>query len=128
MKQIVYALIMGLVLTYSLKAQGQGNLVPNAGFEDYTQCPDNWDQLNRVKDWFNVNGQTPDYWNSCDTSDLASVPYNKAGFQYAATGNAYAGLLIYGEAIAKRLNSWNFNKNIFDNEFQNTPIVFFDLI
>src|SRR5688500_9008084 len=74
------------------------NLVPNPSFEDTVECPMQISEIQNAKFWFNCGG-TPDYFNACnpDTSLLflndASVPNNWIGFQYAATGDAYAGIL-----------------------------------
>ncbi|MEI6487474.1 MAG: T9SS type A sorting domain-containing protein [Bacteroidota bacterium] len=47
-----------------------------------------------VQNWIGTNG-TPDYFNLCDITNTMGVPNNRAGYQQAATGNAYAGLLVY---------------------------------
>ena len=47
-----------------------------------------------------VLGLTPDYFNACAVSSIppiVDVPFNSAGYQYARTGNAYAGLYCYGD-------------------------------
>lgn len=69
------------------------NLVPNPSFEDISTCPLN------LTDW------TADYWgpvagssdnfHSCASPIWEGVPMNFQGFQYAHTGNAYAGLYTY---------------------------------
>src|SRR5689334_20442653 len=77
------------------------NLVPNPSFEVHDTCP-NWSGfLRHAIPWFDPAPNTggSDYFNSCapppppDAS--ASVPLNTFGFQYARTGNAYAGLTAY---------------------------------
>lgn len=70
------------------------NLVTNPSFEQYDTCPDNTWQITRAVGWYNC-GYSPDYYNVCDTTNFVSVPYNFCGFQYAATGNAYAGMINY---------------------------------
>ncbi len=70
------------------------NLVPNGSFEEYTECPSNFSQIERATGWmpFRV---TPDYYNACSTPDSAGVPLNILGYQAAATGAAYAGMWCY---------------------------------
>ncbi len=70
----------------------QANMVPNPSFELYDTCPDFISQLQRATYWTNPLTSTPDYFNLCDTSDIASVPQNRWGYQYAHTGVAYAGI------------------------------------
>ncbi len=69
------------------------NLVPNPSFEIFDLCPDNLAQISRATGWLSFDN-TPDYFNSCASSGgpiSVSVPSNQWGFQYARTGNAYAG-------------------------------------
>jgi hypothetical protein len=74
--------------------KGQINLVQNPSFENYTACPSNSDELNKCNNWFN-SSLTPDYFHSCSIGNYVSVPYNFGGYQQAANGNAYAGILTY---------------------------------
>lgn len=81
------------------KALGQ-NLVPNPSFESYTLCPHSVSLSNiYASSWSNC-GVTPDYFNACCTHSFCgikdcSVPYNYAGYQLAASGQAYCGLVVY---------------------------------
>jgi len=78
----------------SVAGYGQ-NLVPNASFEQYSTCPNVQFQIHYATGW-SAFGNTPDYFNSC--ASLASginVPNTATGFQYAASGNAYAGFITY---------------------------------
>lgn len=71
------------------------NLVPNPSFEEYTSCPDDQCQIYKATDWLSM-GFSPDYFNACDPSlNNFGVPSNIAGFQYAASGVAYAGIGCY---------------------------------
>lgn len=79
------------------------NLVPNPSFEEYTECPDFLNQIYRATGWSRYRG-SPDYFNRCDTTDptgIASeflgVPSNAVGWQEPATGDAYAGVLLFEE-------------------------------
>lgn len=87
--------IFSLLAIGTMKVQAQcGNLVPNPSFEDYTQCPNNIAQFNRVENW-SVYRNNPDYFNSCDSTDHASVPYNELGYQSPISGQAYAGFIAF---------------------------------
>lgn len=90
---------IGLLMTSGI-ACGQ-NLVPNGGFEEYTDCPDFLNQIDRATGWSRYRG-SPDYFNRCDMADsigIASeylgVPSNAVGWQEPATGNGYAGIMLY---------------------------------
>lgn len=79
-------------------AVGQTNLVPNPGFETYTNCPTSVSQINYTGNWLTPGAGTPDYFNSCFTFTTSStvnmdVPLNSAGYQMGSQGSeAYAGL------------------------------------
>lgn len=76
-----------------LQATNGQNLVPNPSFEEYTLCPNNECQIYKATGWQSF-GYTPDYYNACG-SPYWSVPQNIAGYQFAATGNAYIGIGTY---------------------------------
>ena len=84
-----------LLLPFSLF--GQVNLVPNPGFESYSSCPNNWDQLSFADNWQVYKG-TPDYYNSCGAVDSFDIPHNLMGTQNAASGNAYCGMILYDKS------------------------------
>jgi hypothetical protein len=75
---------------FCLVANGQ-NLVPNPSFEEYNSCPNADAQFDRVNHWTSF-GNSPDYQNSCDFSNQASVPENIWGFQEPYSGEAYVGV------------------------------------
>ncbi len=81
---------------FLLKGYGQVNLVPNYSFEIDSLCPDGGSELFYAPPWHSA-GLDPDYFNACapTTPVYVSVPFNAAGYQYARTGNAYAGLYCY---------------------------------
>ena len=55
-----------------MKAQ---NLVPNPYFEDKTDCPSSWGQINKVDIWFNPSQGTPDYYCTCNfTPEVFGLP------------------------------------------------------
>lgn len=108
MKSIVYNLCLFLV---SLQGFAQVNLVPNPSFEDYTQCPTGFDQIDRATGWSSY-ANSPDYIQSC-TSGPLSVPSNSFGYQSAKEGSAYSFIFtydtqflpfVYREYIGIRLN------------------------
>lgn len=83
-------------LLYDIKAQ---NLVPNASFENHTDCPKFSDELEYCNDWQGIG--SPDYYNSCAEKYkkipdfyCLSVPLNWAGFQEPKDGNAYVGIYL----------------------------------
>ena len=84
------------LLLYGTNSLGQiigSNLVNNPSFEEYDTCPSSVAQLYECKYWW---GNSTEYFNACATiSSHTSVPLNWFGFQYAHTGNAYAGCGIY---------------------------------
>ncbi len=86
MKKYACALIL---LQGSLLSSAQ-NLVPNGSFEEYTECPDFWNQVDRAVGWYSA-GLSPDYFNACSTTGYVGVPQSVVGFQAAWDGSAYAG-------------------------------------
>ena len=95
---------------FSISAKAQINLVPNYSFEQKDSCGDGWRAIDLLcNDWFTpmlyldpaYNPYTPnnygssEYYNVCNTA-LFSVPNNIMGFQYASTGDAYAGFGLLG--------------------------------
>lgn len=73
----------------------QVNLVPNGGFENYSSCPQSAGQLTCSTNWFIAGGST-DYYNACAPQGYVSVPSNFYGFQYAASGASYIGMVTFG--------------------------------
>lgn len=71
------------------------NLVPNASFEEYANCPDGDDQLYLCNYWFNPTDASPDYFNRCSKDSLLGIPYNCDGYQQLRSGNAYAGIINF---------------------------------
>jgi len=73
----------------------QINLVPNPSFEDTVHCPYFSNQLNFAIHWYTPTPGSSDYCNACSTINQVGVPFNVEGFQFARTGNAYAGFATY---------------------------------
>src|ERR1700740_3594612 len=91
LKRLHY-IIYFLFFVFCLKAQT--NLVPNPSFEDTVGCPQGQDEIDKSIGWSSYR-YTPNYFNSCDQSNYISVPDNFAGYQFAASGNAYSGFVAY---------------------------------
>lgn len=68
------------------------DLVPNGGFESFSQCPIGFSQFaGFVNNWTDPNTASPDYYNACANPNPAGVPHNGTGWQQAHSGTAYAG-------------------------------------
>jgi hypothetical protein len=76
----------------------QTNLVPNPSFEDTVGCPSAAGEINKATGWATLC-LSPDYYNACNQNiyDMG-VPYNWAGYQNAASGNAYVGFATYSNS------------------------------
>lgn len=87
-------------MLFIMAVNGYGqNLVPNPSFEDYSLCPDNWAQIDRVDNWEAYKG-SPDYFNSCEPTNSFSTPQNLMGNQIPVSGNSYTGLILYSKVIS----------------------------
>jgi gliding motility-associated-like protein len=80
------------------------NLVINGSFEEYTLCPTGPGQIHRAIGWFAMNGQggSSEYLNACATPGIVQscwVPQNWWGYQYANTGEAYAGMCFFQRLV-----------------------------
>ncbi|MBI2968312.1 MAG: T9SS type A sorting domain-containing protein [Bacteroidetes bacterium] len=76
------------------------NLVPNYSFEQYSTCPTNEAQIEYATDWYKTFGDA-DYYNACSTNPSWTVPPGPPYGQYqlAATGSAFAGLIVFIDSI-----------------------------
>ncbi|MGD1845563.1 MAG: OmpA family protein [Salibacteraceae bacterium] len=85
------------------------NLVPNAGFEYYYQCPNDHDQLSRAIGWYKTNLATPDFFHECNTSNQSFyIPKNVFGVKETFSGEGYAGMVCrrdFREYLMVRLKS-----------------------
>ena len=96
MKQLTLILLLSCTLLMN-NSNGQ-NLVSNPSFEDTVSCPTGNSQINKAAGWISLCG-SPDYYNSCNTNPFdVGVPNNWAGYQQAASGNAYAGFATYSNS------------------------------
>lgn len=87
-----WGLAAGLLLALLTPVAAQ-NLVPNPGFEAYSQCPPYPGQIHLAEEWDSPNNNTTDYFHRCaPTEDGASVPANLLGTQSPYAGHGYAGI------------------------------------
>lgn len=70
---------------------GQTNLIPNPSFEIITNCPTGASEIATSVPWFYPGTGTSDLFHICSTNSDVTVPKNILGYQFARTGNAYAG-------------------------------------
>ncbi len=104
-------LLIGLFLLGCFASIAQVNIVPNPSFEDTVHCPDNLTEIYYATSWSAPTvGGTSDYFNSCSNPSYVGIPNNRAGYQFAKTGNGYAGLSTffysdYREYIQAKLDS-----------------------
>lgn len=94
MKRIV--LLLSILFCFSiLTAQ---NLVQNSGFEDYYECPTefNTSKANRsiAPFWFSPSDGTPDLFNHCSENSMTGVS-NFAGVVNALEGSGFAGIISW---------------------------------
>ncbi len=108
MKKIFYRFIFAFFIALSFQGNCQYNMVPSPSFEVYDTCPHSFAQLRYCPPWNTPLNTTPDYNNSCDTGFqtgfIAGVPNNFHGFQYARSGNGYAGIATYSHNLSNPTN------------------------
>ncbi len=97
----------------------QINLVPNFSFEDYSNCPNGYGQLNYVQFWYPSNGTSSDYFNQCTSDAFYSTPNNWLGSQSPKTGIAYAGIGLYynGYTNYREYVGCELNESLLPNKF-----------
>jgi gliding motility-associated-like protein len=83
--------IVVLWMLFCCEAKTQTNLVPNPGFEYYTQCPTANFQPQYAYPWYDPNNNTSDYFNVCAFGTDVGIPNNAFGYQYPHNGNGYCG-------------------------------------
>lgn len=89
-------------VSLSMSVHGQGNLVPNCGFEEYSSCGLNgFFQIWLAAPWNNSGPIcSPDYFHECSPLTAnglpkSGVPENTRGYQHARSGVAYGGFFAY---------------------------------
>ena len=97
---LIKQLIAICILFLPSFVNGQQNHVINGDFETITSCPTNIAQISLCYGWRMYTNGSSDYYNACHTGANAGVPANIAGFQHAASGNAYCGMIVHsGTAV-----------------------------
>src|SRR6188768_2496915 len=88
--RVKYALLVSFYfLLWNQESYGQ-NLVPNPGFDNYSQCPFGTDQSHFCNSWGSY-GNSPDYWSTCGPT----LPDPGSGYQYPHSSNALMALVLY---------------------------------
>lgn len=93
MKELVK---MVLIFSFPNYSYSQINLVPNPSFEDTIYCPDGGlGGISYAYGWFSCGDSvsSPDYFFDCGQYPM--VPDNLIGYQWPATGVAYAGIITF---------------------------------
>lgn len=88
-----YIIFFLTVLIFTKQGLAQ-NLVTNGSFESCSACPIGPAQFGTVTGW-TAYFSSPDYFNPCTTAPSVGVPTNNYGYQYAASGQSYAGIFEY---------------------------------
>jgi outer membrane protein OmpA-like peptidoglycan-associated protein len=96
-KIIVLIIFLTYLIQQDVEAQAkvkQQNIVKNGGFEELSDCPDDFGLLEDAVGWRNFLG-TPDLFTKCTKQDKVHTPSNFFGTQIASDGGNYAGILAY---------------------------------
>ena len=98
MKKLI--IIVFVISTLNVFSQ---NLVLNPSFEDTLQSLSFSSNIDDALGWSSATFfGTPEYFNSCSNFPGTGVPNNITGYQYARTGNAYAGIFTYYYTVQSR--------------------------
>jgi hypothetical protein len=95
--------IASFILCLGSFAKAQGNLVLNPSFEQHTQCPTQYSQINYCNDWYNAGG-TCDYYSALGCTGNYAPPFIKPGsnltwYQQPLSGQSYMGFIPYYNTI-----------------------------
>lgn len=89
------ALLLSILLLLVPCVHAQ-NLVPNWSFEEISECPVYLGEVEKATGWLIFRGnESCDLFHTCGVPPDTSVPGNSLGFQWPASGNAYAGIITY---------------------------------
>ncbi len=116
MKYII--LIILSLFFLNIKAQ---NLIVNGSAENFSNCLhfQSDTAINNIIGWYNpTTNATPDYFNPCDSTTYFYFfsPNNFAGFQYARTGETYAGFATFGANWAREYIGISINQQLTANK------------
>ena len=97
--QVVFTTMIWLVDI----SDGYGqNLAPNPDFEAFSYCPAGYNTPAYPDiaciPWISGGWGTPDYFNVCSNPSDVGIPDNDPGWQYALSGDGYAGILAKATA------------------------------
>ena len=99
-----------LFLSFALNKAYSQNLVPNSGFENYTQCALSYNFIYYAFPWFQpanflgntTNSSSSDLFDTCSNHPIfppiMGIPRNELGYQTARTGVGYAGIIVHYES------------------------------
>jgi len=101
-------LIMLSIICAFVDTKAQINLVKNGGFEQYSQCPTDLDQVSYANYWNGIDTNwnysdsiiydppcLPDYINGCSTNINTREPNNARFYHYPRTGNGMMQMVLY---------------------------------
>lgn len=100
--------IFSMVLCVSIMSTTSGvrgqNLIPNGGFENYSQCPTANTQIALAIPWDGTmsgatTGPTPDFFHSCAGSGPMSTPLSSFGLQNPHGGDGYVGIVQWSQNL-----------------------------
>jgi gliding motility-associated-like protein len=115
LKKVACFLLLFIAL-YGACAQCDEQLIVNGGFEDLYQCPQHatgeyFELDHQLIGWYNPSMNTSDVFNACSPLDIvhnggANVPDNVWGYQYAHSGDGYAGFgIVCGDNASEYLQT-----------------------
>jgi len=121
------ALMMLLFTCTSLRAQV--NLIKNPSFEQYSECPDQCDEIKFATGWMSLDSVwtppaykyyqgVPEYISLCG-SGCAGMPANYASYNYPHTGNGMAEAYMY---FAPIFNDSGYTRDYLQGHLTNTLI------
>ncbi len=101
-------ILTAITLLFSSWAMAQ-NMVPNPGFEGFSNCPTNWAMIGyspsyntfpTVDAWVTpLEFTTPDYFNKCaPVADKVNIPDTYVGTQDSHSGDGAVGIIAYYES------------------------------
>lgn len=86
--------VISVLVLFALMGHAQ-NLVPNANFAAYSDCPTRFNGFVALGWTSPFFPGTPNYFNVCGAPDF-SLPENFGGFQEPITGDGYIGIYTFG--------------------------------
>jgi hypothetical protein len=98
------AIAITILLFTCAFAKAQVNLVRNPSFEDFSQCPDMFDQIAYAVFWSAIDSLgnadcTPEFCHACASAQYTSIPASGYYYQYPRTGNGMAQIQSFFDEI-----------------------------